>query len=60
MLKKKDWIILRVLFAALRGTNATYLHNNPDIRKTITYLTDKYGYKTFDKAIAMLEKEKAA
>jgi hypothetical protein len=50
-LKKKDWIILRLLYLILASDpSAVFL---PDVKKA----TDMYGYRTLFKAFELLNRE---
>ena len=43
-MSKEDWIILRVLVAAMRKDTTNKLPHNKDIVRTVDYLIKKYGH----------------
>lgn len=59
MMDKADWIILRVLVAAMRSEAAGKLTRNKDIVQTVLYLQKKYGQKQFFKCIDAIHEEYA-
>jgi len=43
-MSKEDWIILRVLVAAMRKDTTNRLPRNKDVIRTVDYLINKYGH----------------
>lgn len=43
-MSKEDWIILRVLVAAMRTDGTFKMSRNKDVIRTVDYLINKYGH----------------
>jgi hypothetical protein len=58
-MSKEDWIILRVLVAAMRTDTANKLPRDKNIVKTVDYLLNKYGNVTLGNNIDTIHEEYA-
>ena len=58
-MSKEDWIILRVLVAAMRKDTANKLPRNKDIVRTVDYLLNKYDNTTVLDNIDIIHEEYA-
>jgi len=58
-MSKEDWIILRVLVAAMRTDGMFKMSRNNDIVRTVNYLINKYGNTTVLNNIDAIHEEYA-
>ena len=56
-MSESDWIVLRVLIAAMRSDVGGKLTANWDIVRTVKYLQKKYDYVTLWDNVATIHKE---
>ena len=57
MMKKSDWVTLRLLRKMVRQNHRAMLDN--DVRKAVLYLNKKYGKKHFIECCDALDREEA-
>lgn len=55
-MKKADWIILRLIKAAVK-IDLSKAAMDQDVRKAVLHLRDKHGKKKLNKCIDLLNKE---
>lgn len=55
-MKKEDWIILRLIFVAIK-TNRKKAYNNIDVVRSILHLSKTYEIKKLNKCIDQLSGE---
>jgi len=53
---KKDWIILRLIFVAIK-TNRVEAYNNIDVTRSIHHLVMTYGSKQLNECIMQINRE---
>ena len=56
-LTAEDWIILRLLYVGVRGSDRTFAHSQTFMR-TSTYMIDKLGKQAFYDAVDELHEER--